>query len=86
MNSSQTLSSILLLLVGGGGISAAIAAIVKLPRERNSAAITEAQGNAATATALLREVREERDDWRERALTAERKVLDMEREERRHRD
>lgn len=76
MNSGQTLSTILLVLVGSGGISAAIVAILRLPRERNSAAITEAQGNATTATVLLREVRLERDDWRERALTAERELRD----------
>lgn len=74
MNSSQTVSTILLVLVGSGGIGAAIAAIVRLPRERNSAAVTEAQGNAATALELLKQMREERDEWRERALAAEREL------------
>lgn len=78
-DSSQTLSTILLLLVGSGGIGAAVMAIVKLPRERNSAAVTEAQGTATTATALLKQVSEERDDWRERALQAERELRDLRR-------
>jgi CBS domain containing-hemolysin-like protein len=77
MSNSQTLSTVLLLLVGSGGIGAAIMAIVKLPRERNSAAVTEAQGNAQTATTLLREVRQERDEWRDRALRAEREMRDL---------
>lgn len=71
MNSSQTVSTILLALVGTGGIGAAIAAIVRLPRERNSAAVTDAQGNANTALELLKQMREERDEWRDRALHAE---------------
>lgn len=76
MSGGQTLSTILLVLVGSGGISAAFIAILRLPRERNSAAITEAQGNAQTATALLVQVRDERDEWRERALTAEKELRD----------
>lgn len=74
MSSSQTLSTILLLLVGSGGIGAAVVAIVKLPRERNSAAVTEAQGNAAAATNLLREITADRDYWKERAMTAEKEL------------
>lgn len=72
----QTLSTVLLLVVGTGGIGAAIAAIIKLPRERNSAAVTEAQGNAAAATNLLKQVSEDRDYWRDRALASERRLTD----------
>lgn len=81
MNGTQTLSTILLVLIGSGGVTAALAAIVRLPRERDSAAITEAQGTASTATALLAEVRAERDDWRKRALRAECELRDRSRVE-----
>jgi hypothetical protein len=72
--SGATLSTVVLLLVGTGGIGAAITAIIKLPRERNSAAVTEAQGNAAAATNLLREVTADRDYWKGRCMEAEKEL------------
>lgn len=81
MNSSQTISTVLLALVGTGGVGAAIAAIWRLPRERNSSAVTEAQGNAATALELLKQMREERDEWRDRALGAESRLRELGRRE-----
>lgn len=75
--SSQTLSTIMLVLVGSGGIGAAVAAIVRLPRERNSAAVTDAQGNATTAMELLEQMRRDRDEWRKRALRAEGELRDL---------
>lgn len=62
---------LLLGLLGGGGIISAVAAFFKLKPDANSAAVTQSQGAMETMALLNRDLEDERNTWRERALKAE---------------
>jgi chromosome segregation ATPase len=72
MSSNGSLvSTLLLVVIGTGGIGTAIMALLRLRPDANTAAVTQAQGAMDAMNSLIRELRLERDEWRDRALQAE---------------
>lgn len=68
----STILAVLATVVGGGGLSAAIAALFKLPSERGNTAVAQFSGAAAEWKQIAQEYEEQRDYWRDRALRCER--------------
>lgn len=74
------LFQVLLGVLGGGGILSAVAAFFKLKPDANSAAVTQSQGAMETMALLNRDLEDERNTWRARALKAEGDLVELERQ------
>lgn len=57
---------LLIALLTSGGIVGAVVAWVKLPTDKVTAAVTQAQGAASVLEATLQSVEDDRDYWRRR--------------------
>jgi hypothetical protein len=68
---SPTVVQIIIGVVGTSGVIGAFVALAKLKPDVNSAAVTQSQGAIETMAILQRQLEDERNQWRERALNAE---------------
>lgn len=69
---SGTMLTVLLSILGTGGIAGSIAALRKVPTDRNTAVVQQAQVAAGEWEDLARFHKEEARYWRQRALSCER--------------
>ena len=60
------LTEILLVVAGAGGLTGALVALVKLPGDKGTAAITQAQGANEVLQETLEAVERDRDYWKGR--------------------
>jgi hypothetical protein len=68
---SEQLIGVILGAVGMSGIGGALLALIKLPSERNTQAVTDMGTVSKHWKELAEGLEQDRDDWRERALAAE---------------
>lgn len=77
--SGITTVQVVLAALGSGGLIGAVVALLKLRPDANTAAVTQSQGAMETMAILNKQLEDERNEWRARALGAEHELAELRR-------